>query len=216
MNSRICFFLLLLMPALAFAQDGVDKKAQDILSGLSKKYKSYNSVKAVFSILIEDPRDKSTMEQKGTLFLKGDKYKIQIEGQDVFSDGKTRWTYLKDANEIQIDNQRAEENGINPTNIFTIYEKGWKSKYTGEQKVKNVAFQVVELVPVDGKSKNVFKVRLMINKLQKTIASAKIFDKNGTTQTITVEKFVADGAGDDSIYVFQASQYPGSEIVDLR
>ena len=204
------------MPAMAWAQDGVDKKAQEILSGLSKKYKSYNSVKADFSILIEDPRDKSKMEQSGTLFLKGNKYKIQIEGQDVFSDGKTRWTYLKDANEIQIDNQRTEENAINPTNIFTIYEKGWKSKYTGEQKTKNVAYQVVELVPVDGKSKNVFKVRLMINKQQKSIASAKIYDKNGTTQTITVEKFVADGAGDDSIYVFQESKYPGSEIVDLR
>ena len=72
--------------------------------------------------------------QKGTLYIKGDKYRLEFAGQDVISDGKTRWTYVKDANEIQIDNQRKDENAITPTNIFTLYEKGWNSKYIGEAK----------------------------------------------------------------------------------
>ncbi len=193
-----------------FAQ--TDKKAQEILNSVSTKYKSYKSIKAQFTITIENGKDKSKDTQKGTLYLKGQKYKLEIAGQDILSDGKTRWTFVKDANEVQIDNQRTDENAITPTNIFTIYEKGWLSKYTGEKKDAHL----VELIPSDAKSKNIFKVKLTINKTQKTITSAIVYDKNGSTQTITVDKFVADGATDETIYVFNNGKYPGAEIIDLR
>lgn len=194
----------------------VDKKSESILKGLSNKYKSYKSVKADFSIVIENAKDKSKETQKGVLFLKGQKYKLQIAGQEIISDGKTRWTFLKDANEIQIDNLKVDEGAITPTNIFTIYEKGWLSKFISEQKEKNVMCQTIELIPSESKSKNVFKVKLTINKSQKSIMAAKIFDKNGTIQTIIVDKFLPDGASNDSNFIFNKDNYPGSDIVDLR
>ena len=215
MNIRIGIMMLLIsVSALTLAQ--TDKKAQQILSGLSTKYKSYKSIMADFSIVIENTKDKTKQEQKGTLYLKGHKYKLQIDGQDIISDGTTRWTFLKDANEVQIDNQKSNDNLITPSNIFTIYEKGWLSKYDGDQKLKGIVYQIVELVPTEGGSKNIIKVRLVINKNQKTISSAKIFDKNGSIQTISLEKFIPDAAGDESIYVFNTNKYPGSEVIDLR
>ncbi len=215
MNIRIGIMMLLIsVSALTLAQ--TDKKAQQILSGLSTKYKSYKSIMADFSIVIENTKDKTKQEQKGTLYLKGHKYKLQIAGQDIISDGTTRWTFLKDANEVQIDNQKSNDNLITPSNIFTIYEKGWLSKYDGDQKLKGIVYQIVELVPTEGGSKNIIKVRLVINKNQKTISSAKIFDKNGSIQTISLEKFIPDAAGDESIYVFNTNKYPGSEVIDLR
>lgn len=197
-----------------FAQ--TDKKAQDILTGVSTKYKSFKSIKATFTITIENAKDRTRQIQKGILYLKDQKYKLEIAGQDIISDGKTRWTFVKDANEVQIDNQKTDQNTISPTNIFTIYEKGWLSKYNGEQKVKNVSYQLIELVPEDAKSKNIFKVKLTINKTQKTISSAIIYDKNGNIQTIDVDTFTPDGAKDESIFVFNSEKYPGSEIMDLR
>ena len=90
------------------------------------------------------------------------------------------------------------------------------NSHDSEQKEKNVMCQTVELIPSESKSKNVFKVRLTINKSQKTIVAAKIFDKNGTIQTISVDKFLPDGASDESNFIFNKDNYPGSEIVDLR
>ena len=207
----IILFLFTALPV--FSQS--DKTAQDILSGLSSKYKSLKSIKANFTIVIEN-NDKSKQEQIGILSLKESKYNLQIAGQDIISDGKTRWTYVKDANEIQIDNQKKDENAITPSNIFTIYEKGWLSKYLGEKKIKNITYQNIELVPLDAKTKNVFKVKLVIDKVQKMITSAIIYDKNGSIQTITVSKFTPNGANDESIYIFNRAKYPGSEVVDLR
>jgi outer membrane lipoprotein-sorting protein len=215
MKAKTLFIFLLVAANLSlFAQN--DKQAQSILNGLSAKYKSYNSIKAAFTIVIENEKDKSKQTQSGTLYLKGSRYKLQIVGQEIISDGKTRWTYVKDANEVQIDNQKKDENSITPTNIFTIYEKGWISKYTGDKKIKKINYQYVELIPTDTKSKNIFKVKLTINKEEKSIASAQIFDKNGTIQTINVDKFIPNGASDENIYIFKSENYPGSEVVDLR
>ncbi len=214
MKIKILSLLLLFFTSSSYSQ--VDKKSENILKGLSNKYKSFKSIKADFSIIVENAKDKSKETQKGVLLLKGQKYKLQIVGQEIISDGKTRWTFLKDANEIQIDNLKVDESAITPTNIFTIYEKGWLSKFISEQKEKNVMCQTVELIPSETKSKNVFKVRLTINKSQKTIVAAKIFDKNGTIQTILVDKFLPDGASNDSNFIFNKDNYPGSEIVDLR
>ena len=198
------------------ANSQTDKKAQEILNGLSSKYKTFKSLKATFTIVVENQGNKIKQEQSGTLSLKESKYKLQVAGQEIISDGKTRWTFVKDANEIQIDNQKKDENAITPSNIFTIYEKGWLSKYLGEKKIKNITYQNIELVPLDTKSKNVFKVKLAIDKAQKTIASAVIYDKNGSVQTITVNKFTPNGANEEAIYIFNSTKYPGSEVVDLR
>lgn len=214
MKSKFIALLILLSPILSSAQ--TDSKAQEILKSVSAKFKSFKSYKANFTIIIENTKDKSKEVQKGTIYIKGSKYRLEIAGQDVISDGKTRWTYVKDANEVQIDNQKADDNTISPTNIFTIYEKGWQSKYTGDSKDKTITYSQIELIPSEGKNKNVFKIKLSINKADKSIASAKLMDKNGGVQTINVEKISPDGAADDNIFVFNKAKYPGADIIDLR
>jgi len=220
LKSRLFLSLLgIFITSILFAQPpGLkqDKKAEDILKGVTKKYQSFKSVKATFVITMENPKDNSKDEQKGTICLKGEKYRLEVAGQDIVSDGKTRWTFVKDANEVQIDNLKTDENAITPANIFTMYEKGFLFKFIGEQNEKGMTYQLVELVPVDPKKKNIFKVKLSINKNDKFITTAKLFDKNGTIQTIAVDKLTPDACDDDSIYSFNASKYPGAEVIDLR
>ena len=62
-----------------------DQKAQNTLKAVSEKYKSLKSIKALFTITIENGKDKSKEVQKGTLYLKGSKYKLEIAGQDILS-----------------------------------------------------------------------------------------------------------------------------------
>ncbi len=213
------FVLLTAFTSFAFAQapgTKQDKKAEEILKGVTDKYKSFKSVKATFVITLENPKDNSKDVQKGTICLKGNKYKLEVAGQDIISDGKTRWTYVKDANEVQIDNMKTDENTITPANVFTMYEKGFLFKFIGEQNEKGMVYQLVELVPVDPKKRNFFKVKLSVNKNDKFINSAKLFDKNGSTQTISVDKLTPNACDEESIYSFNASKYPGAEIIDLR
>jgi outer membrane lipoprotein carrier protein len=219
MKRIIATGFLLLFTIFSFAQSpGIqqDKKAEEILKGVSSKYKSFKSVKAAFKITVENTKDKSKDVQSGTICLKGNKYRLEVAGQDIVTDGKTRWTYVKDANEVQIDNQKTDENAITPTNLFTMYEKGWLFKFTGEQKENGMVYQLVELIPVDPKKKNIFKVKLTINKNDKFITTAKLFDKNGSIQTIAVDKLSPNSCEADSLYSFNTNKYPGAEVIDLR
>jgi outer membrane lipoprotein-sorting protein len=48
-----------------------DVKAQQILKGVSEKYRSYKSVQADFVLKVENGQNNSKDQQTGTLFMKG-------------------------------------------------------------------------------------------------------------------------------------------------
>ncbi|MEY3343615.1 MAG: hypothetical protein RL090_1299 [Bacteroidota bacterium] len=197
------------------AQGTKDPKAQEILKSVSAKFKATKALSASFKISTLDQKTKKTDQRAGNIVLKGNKYKFSLAGQEVFCDGKSSWTYLKESNEVQISGADENTGGISPTNIFTIYENGFSTKYMGETKLNNVAVHHIELVPDDSK-KSYFKIQLFINKTDKFITSAKIFEKSGSIITYTVEKLKLDVEAADNMFIFDKSKYPGVEVVDLR
>ena len=192
-----------------------DPKATEILNGLSTKYKTYSSVRSVFIIKIENPQGKITDTQNGTLYVKGSKYKIELANQDIICNNVTVWTYLKDANEVQINEYTPDDNSINPSEIFTIYEMNFLYALIEEKTIAGKVVQVIDLTPND-KTKNYFKVRLTIDKADKSIMSAKIFDKSGSKITYEVQKLTPNFPLTDAFFSFDTKKYPGIEVVDLR
>jgi outer membrane lipoprotein-sorting protein len=132
------------------------------------------------------------------------------------SDGKSQWTYLKKDKEVQVSDADKGGDGLsNPAQIFTMYEKGFKYLYTGEQKIAGKAYQNIELTPEDDK-KAIFKVKLTIDKVKKQIYSALLFDKNGNRYTYTVRTFTPNVPAPDATFAWDAKGHPGVELVDLR
>ena len=194
-----------------------DVKAKAILADVSKKYRSYDIVKADFSFTLESPQNKVKETQQGTLIAKAaaNKYKVIMTDQDIISDGKSQWTYLKKDKEVQVSVADNSGDALNPAKIFTLYEKGFKYLYTGEQKAGAKVYQLIDLSPTDTK-KSYFKIRLSIDKAAKQVASVLIFDKNGNKYTYTIKSFLANAKIPESTFAFDARKYPGVEVVDLR
>jgi outer membrane lipoprotein-sorting protein len=196
-------------------QAQTDAKAQEILKGVSAKYRSFNSLEADFTLTLDNPSEKIKDTQKGKVALKGNKYWVEIGGQTIVSDGKTVWTYLKDANEVQITEATNDKDAITPTNIFTVYERGFKSRFVEEKTINGKLIQLIELVPEDAK-KPFFKVQLNIDKANKMIQSAKLFDKNGNHYIYTLDNITPNAVASENIFMFNTSKYPKIEVVDLR
>lgn len=210
----IALILTILFSHSSFAQK--DVKADEILKAASSKYKSYKSLTVNFNLIIENQKEKTKENQSGNITMKGDKYKLEINGQEVISDGKSIWTFLKEENEVQINDAKSKkDDAISPTTIFTIYEKGFYSKYIGEKKEGKKVIQQIELIPEDVK-KPYFKIQLSINKHSKFIESAKILNKSGTHIFYIVEKFNPDVLAPDNLFSFETAKHPGVEVVDLR
>ncbi|MCS6992022.1 MAG: outer membrane lipoprotein carrier protein LolA [Chitinophagales bacterium] len=205
---------VLLFSCSAAAQQN-DPRATQILNSVSATYKELKSAQADFSIRIESPHSKTPDVQTGTLFIKGNKYKLSLKNQEVISDNVTVWTYLKEANEVQVSHYEPDENTITPIQLFTLYEKDFLYAFTEEKQMQGKTIQYIELTPLD-KSKPYFKVRLGIDKATRTVQSAVVFDKNGNRYHFEIRNFVANPALADSFFQFDPRAYPGIEIVDLR
>ena len=217
----ISFFSLL--TTYTFAQKDVTAKA--ILSQVSQKYKGYDVVKADFDFTLDNQQAGIKETQSGTLITrsKANKFKVTIYSpggkqdvaQEIISDGKTQWTYLKKDNEVQVNNVDPSSEGLNPAQIFTIYEHGYKYIYNGDVKVNGKVYQEIDLTPEDAK-KEFFKVRLQIDKVKKQIYSALIFDKNGNHYIYTVKSLTPNIPVTDNTFSFDPKAHKGVEVVDLK
>jgi outer membrane lipoprotein-sorting protein len=224
MKKLFLFSVLILSTSALFAQKDADAKA--ILSKVSAKYRMYSVVKADFEFTLDNQQANVKETQNGTLIVnsKTNKFKVTLYNgtaakpdisQEIISDGKVQWTYLKKDNEVQINNVDLSGDGLNPAQIFTIYEHGYKYIYNGEKKVDGKIYQEIDLTPEDIK-KTFFKVRLSIDKVRKQIYSALLFDKNGNRYTYTIKTFTPNVPVADNAFTFDPKAHKGVEVVDLR
>ena len=209
MKKLLIIASLAILSVSGFAQN--DKKATAILDEVSAKTKLYKTIKIDFTYAMDNAKEKIHDKFKGTLLSKGDKYKLTAAGQDVISDGKTMWTYLKDANEVQINNAGEDDDSFTPTKLLSGYGKDYKSKFI-EEKGND---QIIELYPLK-KGKTFTKVQLTIDKSKKQISRFIIFDRSGSTFSYIVDKFVADQVIADNVFTFNKAEHPGVEINDMR
>lgn len=203
-------FTLLIAFSVSLSAQG-DQKANSILNEVSAKTKAYKTVLIDFTYTMENKKEKINDKFNGTLKSKGDKYKLSVARQDVICDGKTVWTYLKDANEVQINNAGVDEDSFTPTKLLSNYSKEYKSKFIEEK--GNT--QIIELYPL-AKGKSYTKVKLSIDKTKKQIQQFVIHDKGGSVFTYLVNKFITDQPINDKEFTFNKADHPGVSIDDMR
>lgn len=193
-----------------------DPRAKEILDAVSKKFKSYSSIKADFVLKIATAGNKVMDTRKGTVSLKGNKYKVTVSGQEIYCDGKTLWTYNKDTKEVQVNNYTPDNATISPTRLFTnFYDKEFLYRLRGSSTFQGRPVYVIEMTPTD-KSKPFFKVVAEVNKATRTLVSTEVFEKDGHRYTYEVLRFMPNVKMSDSDFVFNTKTHPGVDVVDLR
>lgn len=193
-----------------------DPAAKQVLDAVSAKFKTFSSVQAGFTYKVEDAKGKTMSTKSGTVWMKGNKYRVSFGGQEIFSDGLTVWNYDKSSNEVTINNVDASGTTLTPQKLFTnFYDKDFLYLLNGEKKVGAKTMQEIEMTPTD-KSKPFHKVYLQVDKAAKTIYSTKVLENGGNRYTYTVANMKTNGALADNQFAFDKKKYPGVEEVDLR
>lgn len=195
-----------------------DTKAKAILDEVSKTTKTYKTISAEYELVLLNKDKKQTDKQDGKIQVKGSKYRLEIPGNTIVCDGKTVWTHNKDAQEITIKNFEANsEDGLNPTNIFTLYEKGYKYKFDKEEKEGAVTYSIINLYPtVKPEKKKFHTVKLFVDKVKKQVHQIKMLMKDGGTQIYTVKAFTPNAVLTDNMFVFDTKGFKADQIVDER
>lgn len=217
MRNLLTLLTCLTLSITAFSQD---QKAKDILDKLSDKTAEYKSMEADFDYKMINTTEGINETQSGKLITKGDKYFLNIAGQKIFSNGELVWTLLEDAGEVQInvvpEESEREEDYISPSNILTLWEKGYKYKFDKESTLEGTPVNVINLYPEDADDKTYHTIKLFIDKTKNELKQIVIKGKDGTDFTYVIKKFQTNNVVDDNKFTFNKTEYPGIDIIDLR
>lgn len=193
-----------------------DPEATAILKKLSSKYKNLKSLTANVSLVAENSQGQKVSSQSGQLFLKGNKYYLQMPGDVSFSDGVNIYNYDKSAKEIQITKVNIKDKTITPQRLFTdFYQKDFLYKLNDEEIRNGRKIQEIELTPID-KTQPYFKILLEIDKATNSLSGAKVFEKNGNKYFYNITSARLNVPLEDSKFVYDKNDFSGVEVIDLR
>lgn len=201
----------------ALAQDQ-DPKAKAILDDLSKTTKAYKTITSEYVFTILNKEKKQTEKQTGKVQVKGSKFKLEIPGNIIVCDGKTLWAHNKDANEVAIKNfDGSNEDQLNPSKIFTLYESGYKYKYEKEEKVGTAICHLISLFPsVKPEKKKFHTIKLYVDKTKKQVVKLVMLMKDGTTQSYEIKTFKPNVEIADVAFTFDLKPFKADQITDER
>lgn len=217
MNRFIKIFTAAVLALVAVGLNAQDPKAKAILDELSEKTRKYPTVTSNFSFTLIDKAADIEQVQEGKLKMKGKKYFIQLGENQIFSDGDTRWTYNEEMNEVYIDYaETGEDGGLNPSEIYTIWEEGFKQYYNGEESLNGKIHDVIKLVPEDPSDKTYHSVLVYVNRSKMEVSRIEIKGKQGDDYTYQVKTFDTSASYGDETFVFDPADFPGVDQIDNR
>lgn len=207
--------LLILFTLIPFL--GIEaQNARTILDKAAAAYTKAGGLTASFTLDSKEIKTKSIYSIDGTISMKGDRFKIDIPDATTWFDGKTQWVYMKGTDEVNITEPTGEElQGISPSSILSIYKQGFDLLYKGEKKVGGIALFEVELIS-QNKSSNFTKIIVQIDKTTNLFHQIILFDKSGYENKLSVRKMKTNINLLDKTFIFNKSEYPDVEIIDLR
>ena len=193
-----------------------DPQAKVILDKLKKNFEKNKSSEIEFDLII-DLVGQKTEKQKGKIIQSGKKFFASTGDQEIYCDGKTVWVYLKDANEVQINNYDPKTGGefMSPQQIINMYETGqFIYAITGEETIGNKKITNIEFKP-RSKNSEYSKIRIGIDKTDNP-NYIKVFSKNSSTFTLVFKEVIYNKTYQNDSFAFSAKKYPGVHIEDLR
>lgn len=211
--KQLLIFVLIALNGYAFSQ--TNQKAKDILDKVSEKTKSYNSITANFDFVMENAEVDLKETNAGSIIIQGDQYKLNINGIEILCDGKSQWTFMPDAGEVNISEAGSnDDETINPATIFTIYEKGFKYTYLGEFTNNTRQTYKIDLVPTE--EKEFSRVILEVDQNSYQILGAVLYGTDNNLYSIKVKTMDTSIKYQTSTFIFNAAAHPDVDVIDLR
>jgi len=190
------------------------KEAEAILKELSDKTNSFNNIKISFAYKMLNKEAGIDETTNGTLLVSGNKYHLNIAGQEIISDGTTIWTYLADSEEVQV-NEVMEDEGFSPNKLLSSYNEDYTAKKEKDITKEGKKLYELKLKPKE-KGSNFNYVTLVIDAEKMQLESFIMHDFDGNIFSYDLKQFITNSDIPKSSFTFDTSKYPNVEVIDMR
>lgn len=200
-------FKWLLFVALLFAGSVLQAKnsPEELLKKTLDKMTSLHNFKANLSYTMDNKQMNIHEKKTGTIFVEGDKFRIELEGQIIISDGKNVWTIIKDSKEVMLTSvDPANPNSFSPTAILKRYVD-YKARFEKHDKDSNVK----TLVLISKKETTYKKLTLVVDESKLLLKDISLYDKEGNVFTYHISDFRSDLKVAPGTFTFRPEDFPG-------
>lgn len=187
-----------------------DKKATSLLNQVAEKTQSFDQIKIEFEYKMINQAQGVNETLNGTLLSQGEKYNLNIAGQQIISDGNTVWTFLESVNEVHINEPTEDDEGFNPRSFL----EDWSGKFNASMLEESANSALIELIPVEPGAFT--KAHAKVDKTKKQLESITMFDAGGNEFVYSVKSFITGESIPGNIFTFDVNAHPGVEVIDLR
>jgi len=190
-----------------------DPQAIKILDKFSATALASPSVSMKFSLITINQPEQINDTINGSIIIAKDQFKLELPDNITWFNGSASWNYLKTEKEVTITKPDKKDDSFlsRPSAIFTLYKKGYKTRFVEE----NTNSIVVDLYPEDIKS-DLVRIRLAIGKSGSDLVGAEYKMKDGIVVYLVVNEYNLKTQPDPAIFTFNPQNYKGVEIIDMR
>lgn len=175
---------------------------------------SKNAYEGKYTIQFAGPDEKTKQTVKGEVRLWKEKFYYRLADVEMFYDGKTEWTYIRDLNEVSITNPTPEELGNDsPMQMMKGYGKSHRVDFDPNASDDN--YYYVSIYPTNH-SLDYFRIQFVINKKTNLLRSIKLSQRNGDRITLSFEALTVIAVPTLDLFTFSKEAHPKVTVSDLR
>jgi outer membrane lipoprotein-sorting protein len=216
LNNIVLILILILISSAYFGQslESEELKCEKILQEVSDNIQKNNASKFNFNLEIKS--EDINEIQNGYALIEKEKFYYKTGEREVICDGINVWTYLPEDNECYIDLLEDLDNTLNPSEIFTIWKKGFKFKYMDKTIVNSQTIHIIKMFPSQPDKSNFHTIIMKINESLKLITEASVKTKDGVTIKTTISKLTSNPKININQFSWDADSHPNIDEIDNR
>lgn len=202
---------------IAFSQysESVDPKAKSLLDKAVAVMENKKGMEVQFKIDVLNTRSNKSESFNGDVLLKGEKFKLSLQGVNTYFDGKVQSVHMVKEKEVTISAPEKEDlKDVNPLLLMKSYKTDFKMRYMGASTYEGKLCEEVELYPNDLNS-DYSIIHLMFEKKSMMLQSITLRGKGGIHTHFEVVKATPKDLN-DAEFTFDTKKFPDVEVVDLR
>lgn len=151
--------------------------------------------------------------ENGSFYSAGDKYHLNVIGNEQIFDGNKIYNINEEDKEITIAKPNATEAMFSPMNYLKTYRKDYNAAYVGKKIINGVNTDFIKLTPV--KSNGLKEVLLFIDSANKKMVKLEQHGTNKDVAIISIKEYKENQKLDSKMFTFDKSKYKNYLITEL-
>lgn len=209
--------MLLAGLALAVTTNAQDERVHPYMQAVSEQFKMDEGYEIQIDYIREDIMQETSMEGKGTIWMKGLMYKMIVDEYIVYFDGTKQYSQNTDTEEVYVSTPDPDDPGYLqsvPIRAIKAYQQDFKYQYMGEQNFRGKTRVEIQLYPLDISGPYSI-LKLFINPSSLKLEAFLLKHKEGINYTMMLSKITAKQSHEDSFFRFDQQAYPNTELIEL-